>query len=151
MGEWFADVILDFVAHCGQAYVIDNKHRHIRGHLECKEMQWCDTMADCSCIGSSLTGHVIHGAGLGCSGSVFTAACLSFCQWYVHTNVVQEQHSTINCTWRRCEARCEVNGGYTRYWLLFCCDLPNTLHFIAVIMMLSNIQQLDEEEKSSLT
>lgn len=39
MGEWFADVILDLVAHCGQAYVIDNKHRRIQGHLEGKEMQ----------------------------------------------------------------------------------------------------------------
>lgn len=39
MGEWCADVILDSVAHCGQAYVIDNKHRRIRGHLESKELR----------------------------------------------------------------------------------------------------------------
>lgn len=46
-------------------------------HLESREMRWWASMADCSCRGSSLAGYVAHRAGLGCSGSVFTEACLS--------------------------------------------------------------------------
>ncbi len=50
-----------------------------------------------SCMASILTGHVTHWACLGCSGSVYTTACSSSCQYpatpHSHWRGV-DQHST---------------------------------------------------------
>ncbi len=79
-----------------------------------------------SCMASILTGYVTHWACLGCSGSAYTTACSSSCQYpaTLHSHWRgEDQHYTINnltnSMWRRCVALREANGGHTRYWLIF--------------------------------
>ncbi len=76
---------------------------------------------------SILTGHVTHWACLGCSGSAYTTACSSSCQYPVtsHSHWRGEDipqatfNNLINSMRRRCVALREANGGHTRYWLVF--------------------------------
>ncbi len=66
---------------------------------------------------------------LGCSGSAYTTACSSSCQYPVSWSITIEEEWTdipqatinnlINSMWRRCVALREANGGHTRYWLVF--------------------------------
>ncbi len=99
-----------------------------------------------SCTASILTGHVTHWACLGCSGSAYTTACSSSCQYpatsHSHWRGV-DQHPTINnlinSMWRRCDALREANSGHTRYWLR---TPPNTvkLHILEWIFTVASLR-----------
>ncbi len=86
--------------------------------------------SSCS-MASILTGHVTHWACLGCSGSAYTTACSSSCQYpaisHSHWRGVD---NLINSIRRRCVALREENGGHTRYWLVFGApQYSKTAHF----------------------
>ncbi len=109
-----------------------------------------------SCMASILTGHVTHWACLGCSGSAYTTACSSSCQYpatsHSHWRGVD---NLINSMRRRC---CTAWGKWWSHQILtgFRTPPPNTvkLHILewpfivaslrhtCAIIMLSN-QHLD--------
>ncbi len=113
-------------------------------------------------MASILTGHVTHGACLGCSGSAYTTACSSSCQYpatsYSHWRWADQHPTGHNQQPDQLYAKEMANGGHTRYWLVFGppTNPPNTikLHILEwpfivasprhtfAIIMLSN-QHLD--------
>ncbi len=66
-----------------------------------------------SYMASILTGHVTHWACLGCSGSPYTTACFSSCQYPATTWSTLWEGDVLH--WEKMWE----NGGHTRYWLVF--------------------------------
>ncbi len=76
-----------------------------------------------SCMASILTRYDTHWACLGCSGSAYTTACSSSCQYpatsHSHWRGVDQHFTGHNQQPDQLYAKEMAKGGHTRYWLVF--------------------------------